>query len=110
MIILRLTMNVLPEKQKEVVQTLLTLTELTGKVNGCLGCNMFRNMEDESIYTLIEEWETREDLERHIGSKRFSVLLGTKSLLAEPLEIQLHTVSRSEGMEVVNAVRAKRNL
>ncbi|MBW1999606.1 MAG: antibiotic biosynthesis monooxygenase [Deltaproteobacteria bacterium] len=108
MIMLRLTMNVLPEKQKEVMQTLLSITELTEKDNGCLSCNLFCDMEDKNVYTLIEEWETREDLERHIRSERFSVLLGTKSLLAEPLGIQLHTVSRSEGMEVVNAARGSK--
>ncbi|MBW1961319.1 MAG: antibiotic biosynthesis monooxygenase [Deltaproteobacteria bacterium] len=110
MIMLRLRMNVLPEKQKELRQTLLSITDLTGNDRGCLGCNVFCDMEDNHIYTLIEEWETREDMERHIRSERFSVLLGTKSLLAEPLEIQFHTVSRSEGMEVVNALRAQRNL
>lgn len=107
---LRLTMNVLPEKQKEVMQTLLSIIDLTGKDNGCLSCNLLSDMEDKNIYTLIEEWETREDLERHIGSERFSVLLGTKSLLAEPLGIQLHTVTRSEGMEAINAVRGPSNL
>jgi len=107
---LRLTMNVLPEKQKEVMQTLLSIIDLTGKDNGCLSCNLLCDMEDKNIYTLIEEWETREDLERHIRSERFSVLLGTKSLLAEPLEVRFHTVSRSEGMQVVNAIRRPRNL
>jgi hypothetical protein len=34
-------------------------------------------------------------------------LLGTKSLLAKPLEMKIHTVSHSEGMEVVNALRVK---
>jgi len=42
-----------------------------------------------------------------MASKNFSVLLGLESLLSEPLEIQIHTVSRSEGIEVVNAARGK---
>jgi hypothetical protein len=40
-------------------------------------------------------------------SEGFSVLLGTKSLLAKPSEINIHTVSHSEGVEVVNALRGK---
>jgi len=34
-------------------------------------------------------------------------LLGTKSLLCEPLQIEIHTVSHSEGMETVKAAREK---
>ncbi len=64
-------------------------------------------MEDENILSLIEEWETREDLDRYIATKRFRVLLGAESLLNEPLEIQIHTVSRSEGIEAVNAARGE---
>jgi len=37
----------------------------------------------------------------------FSVLLGTKSLLAKPLGMNIHTVSHSEGVEVINALRGK---
>jgi quinol monooxygenase YgiN len=62
-------------------------------------------LESNNTFNLIEEWETREDLDRHIGSERFSVLLGTKSLLLKPLEMSIHTVSQSEGSEIINTVR-----
>jgi quinol monooxygenase YgiN len=107
MIIVRIRMKVLPEKQKEVMQTLLSMIEPAGKEKGCLSYDVFCDMEDNHVFSLIEEWETREDLDRHIRSERFSVLLGTKSLLAKPLEMKIHTVSHSEGAEVVNALRDK---
>ncbi|MEJ2725035.1 MAG: antibiotic biosynthesis monooxygenase [Deltaproteobacteria bacterium] len=107
MIIVRITMNVLPEKQKEFTQTLLSMFELAGKEKGCLSYDVFCDMEDNHVFSLIEEWETREDLDRHIRSERFSVLLGTKSLLAKPSEINIYTVSHSEGVEAVNALRGK---
>ena len=100
-------MNVLPEKQKEFTQTLLSMFELAGKEKGCLSYDVFCDMEDNHVFSLIEEWKAREDLDRHIRSERFSVLLGTKSLLAKPSEINIHTVSHSEGMEIVNALRGK---
>ena len=108
MIIVRIAMNALPEKRKEVMQTLLSMIESTGKEKGCLSHHVFRDIEDDNVFSLIDEWETREDLDRHIRSERFSVLLGTKSLLAKPLEINIHTVSHSEGAEVVDALRNKR--
>jgi len=107
MIIVRITMNVLPEKQKEVMQTLLSMIEKAARENGCLSYDVLCDVEDKTVFNLIEEWETREDLDRHIRSERFSVLLGTKSLLAKPLGMKIHTVSHSEGAEVVNALRGR---
>jgi quinol monooxygenase YgiN len=107
MTVVRIIMNVLPEKQKEVMQTLLSMIETAGREKGCLSYDVFRDIDGKAVFNLIEEWETREDLDRHIRSERFSVLLGTKSLLAKPLEMKIHTVSRSEGAEVVNALRGE---
>jgi quinol monooxygenase YgiN len=108
-IIVRIVMNALPEKQKEVMQTLLSMIESTGKERGCLSYHIFRDIEDKNGFELIAEWESREDLDNYIRSARFSVLLGTKSLLREPPQIQIHTVSHSEGMETVNAARGKKS-
>jgi quinol monooxygenase YgiN len=107
MIIVRITMKALIEKRTEMMQTLLSMIEPAGKEKGCLSYDVFCDLEDNQVFSLIEEWETREDLDRHIRSERFSALLGTKSLLAKPLEINIHTVSHSQGVEVVNALRGK---
>jgi quinol monooxygenase YgiN len=101
-------MNALPEKQKEVMQTLLSMIESTGKERGCLSHHVLRDIEDENVFCLIDEWETREDLDQHIRSAKFGVLLGTKSLLFEPPNIQIHTVSNSEIMPAINAAGDKR--
>jgi quinol monooxygenase YgiN len=106
-IIVRLTMNAIIEKRTEVMQTLLSMIEPTESERGCLSCRTFSDIEDKNGFDLIAEWKTREDLDHYISSDRFSVLLGTKSLLCEPLQIQIHTVSHSEGMETVNAARRK---
>ena len=105
MIIVRITMNVLPGKQLELSQTLLAMIEPTGKEAGCLSYAVFCDIEDKNRFSLLEEWETREDMDHHIKSHRFGVLLGTKALLSEPPKIQIHTVSQSEGMETIHAAR-----
>jgi quinol monooxygenase YgiN len=107
MIIVRITMTVLPEKQKEVMQTLLSMIEPDGKEKGCLSHDLFCDIQDNQVFSLIEEWATREDMEKHMQSDRFSALLGTKSLLVKPSEIRIHTVSHSEGMDAVKTARIK---
>ena len=100
-------MQALMEKKTEMMQTLLSMIEPVRKEKGCLNYDVFYGIDGQTVFNLIEEWETREDLDRHIRSDRFSVLLGTKSLLAKPLEMKIHTVSHSEGAEAVNVLRGK---
>ena len=107
MIVFRTIMNVLPEKQKEVLQTLISLIDKPRDTSGCLSYGIFRDIEDKNVFNLISEWETRQDLDQYICSNTFTVLLGTKSLLSEPWDIQVFSVSQIEGMEAVNLVRKK---
>ncbi len=83
------------------------MIEPTGKEAGCLSYAVFCDIEDKSLFSLLEEWETREDLDRHIRSLRFGALLGSKPLLCELPKIQINTVSQSEGMEAIHAARDK---
>jgi len=108
MIIVRITMIAFMDKRREVMQTLLSMIEPTENMVGCLSCNVSRDIEENNIFSMIQEWKNRKDLDDHIKSDRFSVLLGTKSLLYEPPQIEIHTVSHSEGMEIVNITRRKR--
>jgi quinol monooxygenase YgiN len=104
---LRITMNVLPEKRKEFLQTFLSFIGPPEKEIGCLSYDIFCEIHDKNLFNLISEWETRRHVNHHIRSERFSVLLGTKSLLCEPLKIQILMVSGSEGVEAVNSIRKK---
>lgn len=80
MITLRTFMNVLPEKQKEVLMTLFSLLQQPEKKKGCLSYGICSDIEDENIFNLISEWETRQCLDQHLRSNHFSILLSTKSL------------------------------
>jgi quinol monooxygenase YgiN len=105
MIIVRTTLNVFPEKQLEVTQTLVSLIEPIREEPGCKSCFAFCDISDNHCLILLEEWETQKDLDRHMQTQRFGVLLGTGTLLSEPLQIQIHTVTRVRGMEAVHAIR-----
>ncbi len=107
MIIVKIIMNVLPEKRKEVLQTLFSVIEAIRLEKGCRSYQVFQCIEDENVFCLVEEWETREDLENHVRSDRFGVILGAKVLLNEHQDIKIHTVLHTEGQGMVNAVRGK---
>ncbi len=106
MILLRIIMNVQPEKQKEVLQTLLSMAGPMKKEKGCLSYSLAYDEKDHNKLFLLEEWENREKLNHHLNSEIFSVLLGIKSLLCKPHGIHIDMVQQVEGMNAVLAVRS----
>ena len=107
MIVVRIAMDVIPDKQKEMVQTLLSMLETMKKAVGCRSYTLFSNIEDKNLLILLGEWQSRKDLDNHLTSEIFSIFLGTKSLLKKPHGIYVYTVIKSEGMEAVNNARRK---
>ena len=107
MITLRTCITVLPEKQKEVLLTLLALVKQPKKEEGCLSYAIFSDIEDKNVFNLISEWDTQQYLDQHMRSDGYSILLGTKSLLSQPLKIQILASSDSEGMERVHDLSIK---
>ena len=105
MIVVRTTLNVLPENLLEVEQTLISMVVPVGKQPGCISYCVFCNIDNKNQLTLLEEWENQEDLYHHIQSYRFDVLLGTKMLLSESPRIQIYTIAQTQGMEVIHAAR-----
>jgi quinol monooxygenase YgiN len=108
MIIVRITMNVLPEKQKEVAQTLLSMMGPMEREVGCLSYSLLCDIKDHNLLSVLEEWENRVNLDHHLKSDIFGVLLGTKSLLCRPHGIHIYTVQQAEGMNAVRDARSKR--
>ena len=86
---------------------MLSLVEPLGKEPGCKRYSVSCDIHDKKHFCLIGEWKTREDLDRHLRSRIFGVLLGIKPLLCEPLRIRIYSIAQIQGMETVEAVRAK---
>ena len=108
MMIVKMTFNAHPEKHLEVLQTLLSLMESVREGPGCRSCCAFCDIDNENRFSLLGEWETEKDMENHIQSYQFGVLLGTKTLLSEPLRIRIHKVSQTLGTDAVRVLRQKK--
>ena len=84
------SMKALPEKLKELTQTLSALVKSVRESKGCLSCDFCFSLEDESELCLFEEWECSEELNNHMRSEHFKVLLGVMSLLKAPHEVKVY--------------------
>ena len=91
MIFTTIRMKVFPEKRKELFQTLKSLVSSIEKQKGCRRCEFCVSAEDENEFCLFGEWENRKDLDTHLESELFKVLLGAMSLLKNPHEMNLYT-------------------
>ena len=105
MVIVVIKMDAKPEKILELKQTLQAMIEPTRKNSGCLSHYVYQDIENDNSLSLIQIWERQADLNRHLRSNLFSVLMGTRSLLKQAPEITLNEVSSTAGWEAVEAVR-----
>ena len=81
-----ITIAVQPEKRKEVLQTFIALLDPIRHEQGCISCNCYENVEVENNFFFREEWKTSEDLDTHLKSVHFGILIGAMKLLtSEPV-------------------------
>jgi len=92
MVLVILRMKVIAEKRGELCQTITSLIGPLRTEKGCLRCDFCQSQEDVKELHLIEEWDTRDNLCRHLNSNLFQVLRGAMNLLQGPYELRIHDV------------------
>jgi quinol monooxygenase YgiN len=78
-----------PENAIELTQTLQGVANKLKMVEGCVDVQIYKVLNDESIFFFAEEWKKQRNLEKHMKSYLFAALTGTKGLLVKPPEVRL---------------------
>ena len=99
MVIIFVRINVRPANRQELSQTFLSIVEHVRKESGCLHADFYQDIENENDFLVVEEWANQKDLDDHLQSDIFTVIVGAGSLMSRPPEIVRHTVSRSSELE-----------
>jgi len=99
-------MTVPVEKKKEVLQTVKAILGPIRRERGCISCNCYVDVEDDSVLRFEEEWKTRDDLENHLRSDHFGVLNGAMMLLRVEPEVRFNTIASTAGTEAIKAARS----
>lgn len=92
MVTITVKMNVPPTKRKELLQTLDELKEVKRKEKGFIDARVCMKNDNENTVTLIEEWQTQEDVDAYMQSEYFYVLRGAMKLLTSSSEIEFSNV------------------
>jgi quinol monooxygenase YgiN len=99
-------MTVPPEKRKEVLQTLTAILGPIRREHGCISCNCYVDVEADNNIHFREEWKNGEELDTHLRSVHFGVLIGAMKLLNIEPDIRFNTISSTAGAEKIKAARA----
>ena len=99
-----LKMIVQPERRSDLLETMRGMLEPARVERGCLSYRLYEDVEDRNAFVLVEEWETQQDIERHIRTDNQRRLLALMDLLSEQPELRFNTVSHTAGMELIENV------
>ena len=109
MIIMTLRMVAQSEKRDEIVQTVRGTLEPIRVEPGCISCRFYQDTENRNAFTLVGEWETQDDLERHLRTNTFKTLLMLMDFSRERPEIKFNTISHTAGIESVRLALGMNN-
>lgn len=99
-------LTVPPEKLKEVLQTFKAILGPIRREKGCISCNCYVDVEAENTIFFKEEWKTSEELDTHLRSVHFGVLIGAMKLLIKEPEFRFDTIASTVGAEAIKAAQA----
>ena len=105
MIITTLRIVLPPEKKKESMQILRFLNEPIQVKPGCISCRIYQDVKNPNAFALVEEWESKEDLDKHIISDEYTMILALMDISSAPPEIKFNTIADFSGLETVEAAR-----
>jgi quinol monooxygenase YgiN len=105
MIVSSTRISIPPENRKEFLQTLNPLMGRIRNEKGCIRYNVYQDVENANDFMFIEEWETQADLDEHLRSDRFGVLLGALRLLSDTPEIRFSLIGQTTEIEALKEFR-----
>jgi quinol monooxygenase YgiN len=105
MVITLLRVVVPTDKQEAVLEILSSVIDLTWGLPGCTGCVCYEEPKKDGAVLYMEQWESKEDLYRHIQSDLYLRLISVMEMAAEAPEIRFHEVSKTMGMELIETLR-----
>jgi quinol monooxygenase YgiN len=80
------------ENIDEVLKLSKELVDETVKEEGCISYEMYQDVKDNNILTMIENWENKEVLAKHSQSEHFQRIVPLmSSYMEKPAEMNLYT-------------------
>jgi quinol monooxygenase YgiN len=106
MIIVTLRIKVPRERHRDFMDSARLIVEPTKIQPGCISCRLYQDSDEADVVFLVEEWKSRMELDRHLNSEQYRIVLSLMEASDQFPEIKLNTISKTEGLEAIEAVRS----
>lgn len=105
MITVTLRLKVPDKRRQDFMNSAKLILGPTRIQSGCMSCRLYQDLDEPDAVFLVEEWESREKLDRHFNSEQCRIILSLIEASDQFPEIKISTVSKMEGLEAIEAVR-----
>jgi quinol monooxygenase YgiN len=79
-------------KSDQAITLYKELVEKSQVEKGCIAYNLFQDKKDDTILTVIEEWENEEALETHKNTEHFKRIVPLLGELRKNSELNIYTL------------------
>lgn len=98
------------QHRSEVLRTLRVLMGHATAKAGCAAFSISQDAINPEIFTICDQWATREDLDEHVRSADYRLLLAVIDLSVTPPDISFDDLVHLGGLELVQALRDPNHL
>ena len=105
MILTTLSVVVPPARRQEIVEVFSSLLGPVRAEPGCRSSELYQQVDDGNVLRYVEEWETPEQLERHMRSARYERLLAIMEAAAERPVLRYDHIASTRGLDYLEEVR-----
>lgn len=106
MVLSLIKMKAAPGRRQPLLEVLRYVEGQTRLKQGCADCAVYEERDQRQTILYVEQWRTREELDRHIRSDLYLRILAAMELSSERPEISFHEVSETKGLELIEGLRA----
>lgn len=90
MIIIHATLQVKPEQEEQFLSGIKSLIQATRQEPGNVSYELFKSLEQEHLYTMVELWKDMDAARSHNASEHFTAFVERAKLqLAAPMGLQI---------------------
>ena len=101
MLKLTLRLDIEPRSFDEAAQVLRSLVGTVRAEPGCCATRLLQGLDAAASVTFVEEWRSRDDLQRHLRSPAFRKVLAVMELAARAPNVEIDDVSSRRGFDLV---------
>ena len=97
----------LPEKRDKILEMLVSVARQAKLIHGCTGGTVCEERGNGSAILYLENWGSREAMQRHVRSGLYIRVLHAMDLASEPPEISFYEICGEKGLELIQKLRER---